>query len=395
MLTAQHGRWWAAITSRLEVPIDQAGRTVDPALLYAGWPEPSGRPAAGRARGEAASRIAWPRVVVGWQAHGWAITAGLEAATVGVGLDGAGLTLAAQAEPVPQVVVRRTRPFQWSGFLAGLDPEHLLIRVGSTSAQDVSYQAVSGRESRRSRPLLSQWLITWDHTSWWRTTLVGSALAAPRRNDLLWPYFLQINVPLLDATWNEVDYGPVTDRIVSLIMEARWRHDGRGWWPAGAGRVWWEYGGEDFRPHDTLPLVPEISAPASLAGFELVTAHWDVAAEYLDTRHPIVLWYSNGGFPRGYSHENILLGHELGGGVEAWTAELRWRPRPAWQWSLRGRTAEWRNVSRFPSLARRREVDLVGRYTGGATWSAGAGWVEETVAGRTESWWRGHLQYQF
>ena len=62
--------------------------------------------------------------------------------------------------------------------------------------------------------------------------------------------------------------------------------------------------------------VPQISAPASLAGVELVEHRWDLTVEYLLTQHPKVLWYSNSGFSEGYSHEGVVLGHPLGGGAE-------------------------------------------------------------------------------
>mgnify|MGYP000703531598 CR=1 FL=1 len=40
--------------------------------------------------------------------------------------------------------------------------------------------------------------------------------------------------------------------------------------PAAAGRVYWEYGGEDFLPDERLGLWPKVAAPASVIGAELV-----------------------------------------------------------------------------------------------------------------------------
>ncbi|MEZ4387372.1 MAG: hypothetical protein R3D98_07285 [Candidatus Krumholzibacteriia bacterium] len=390
------GRFWLAVTPRLEVPLDRSGRGLAPAFGYAGWPEPTGRPGLGRARGPAVARVAVPRAVAGAQLGGWALAAGVFPAAVGVGLDGEGLTLDHQADSVPQVLLRRTRPLAWSGWLSWFDPEHVLVRVGSTSPQTISYATPRGRQSRRARPLLTQWLLTWDHTPWWRTTVVGTALSAAREGHSLWPDLLQVNLPLLDATWSEVDYGPVTDRLVSLIMEARWREAPWPWLPSAAGRVWWEYGGEDFRPHEVLPFLPEISAPASLVGCELLDSRWDLGVEYLDTRHPRVLWYGNNGFDAGYSHAGELLGHELGGAAAAWTALVRWRTAAgADEWELRGRTAGW-DGARLPATARRREVSLRWRHlalTG--SWSLGVAWLEERVDRLTDHWWQARAARSF
>lgn len=391
------GRSWLQAGARLEIPLQQDGRDVDPALHFAGWPEPTGRAALGRTRTGSVARVAVPMAVLGMGLGNWSLAAGLMPAEVGVGLDGGGLTLAAQAGSVPQLVVRRTRPLRWSGLLSWFDPEHVLLRVGVTSEQTIRYETPAGRRWHRANPLLTQWLLTWDHRSWWRTTVCGTALSASRQGQALWPDLIQVNFPLLDATWNEVDYGPVTDRMVSLIMEARWRRAPWSLLPRAAGRVWWEYAGEDFRPHDQLPLLPEISAPANLAGVELVDHRWDLAVEYLLTRHSRVLWYGNSGFSDGYTHRGLLLGHELGGGAEAWTGLVRWRTRAGTdELELRGRSARWLAGNRVPEDAHRREIDLSWRRLAGCGgWSAGVGWVEESAGDVTERWWRGRLERRF
>lgn len=395
-LSSWWGPAWLAITPRLEVPLDQAGRGRGAAASAGSWPPPTGWPSRVLAREEASARVAWPRAVVGVQLGGWSLAAGVFPTAVGVGLDGGGLTLSSHAEGVPQVVLRRTRPLHWSGFLHWLDPEHVLVRLGSTSSQAISYRTERGRGSHAARPLLSQWLLTWDHTPWWRTTLVGTALAAGREGRSVWPDLLQVNLPLFDATWSEVDYGPVTDRLVSLIMEARWREAPWPWLPAAAGRLWWEYGGEDFRPHDQIPVLPEISAPANLAGIELLDSRWDLGLEYLNTRHPRVLWYSNGGFGDGYAHEGVLLGHELGGAAEAWTGLVRWRTAAGDdELELRGRTSDWRGAP-LPATASRREFSLAWRrLLGPGAWSLEAGWAEERVGSVTERWWRAQTGWSY
>jgi hypothetical protein len=242
-----------------------------------------------------------------------------------------------------------------------------------------------------------QWLVTWNHTPWWRTTLTHAVMAAARGGGTLWPDLLQANFPLLDATWNETEYGPITDRIVALSMEARWRDAPWPLLPAAAGRIYWEYGGEDFRPHDVLPVVPEISAPASLVGVELVGHRWDLAAEFLDTRHPLVLWYSNGGFASGFTHRGTLLGDPRGGAVRSWTALVRWRPRSgASEWELRGRTSAWEQAADLPADARRDAVVLSWRRLAGrGAWRLAAGWVREEIADHTDHWLQAHLERRF
>jgi len=395
-LTSWWGPAWIAVAPRLELSLDQDRRGVDPGLLYDGWLLPTGRPSLGDARAPAASRVALPRAVVGLRLGGWSLAAGVFPASVGVGLDGGGLSLSSHAEGVPQVVLRRTRPLAWSGLLRWFGPEHVLLRLGRTSSQTIRYQTEWGPRSHTARPLLSQWLLTWDHTPWWRTTLVGSSLAAGREGRSVWADLMQVNLPFLGATWAEQDRGPITDRLVSVIMEARWRDAPWPWLPAAAGRIWWEYGGEDFRPHGTIALLPEISAPASLAGVELVDGRWDLGVEYLNTRHPRVLWYSNGSFDRGYTHEGVVLGHELGGAAESWSGVVRWRTIGGGdEWELRGRMADWK-AGWLPTSAARRDLSLSwSRLTSGGAWRLGVGRVEERVGDVTERWWRAQAGWSY
>jgi hypothetical protein len=390
-LTAARGRLWAAVTPRLSGPLSRRRADLPADLLYPGWPRPTGRVAAGLARtARDGWRLSLPRAVIGAQLGPWSVSAGLFPATVGVGLDGDGLTLTSQAESLPQVVVRRTTPLRWSGPLRPLAPSHLLVRAGWTSAQTLHYGTEWGPQEHRATPVFSQWLLTWNHTPWWRSTVTHAALAAPRRGSTLWADLPQVNFPLLDATWNEVDHGPVTDRIFTFTTELRFRAAPWPLLPRAAGRLWWEYGGEDFRPHDDLSFLPKISAPASLAGLELVDRRWDLGLQYLETRHPLVLWYGNSSFARGYTHQDVVLGHPLGGAVEAWTALVRLRSSSlAHAWELRGRTADWRGERWMPEPGRRRELHLGWRRLapgGHTSWSAGVGWVWETV-GRGRSDW--------
>jgi len=391
------GRYWAAVTPRLAGSLDASGRPQDRFLGYPGWPRPTGRPGVADARRDEAWRATLPRAAVGVRLGRWALTAGVFPASVGPGLDGDGLTLTATAPSLPQVVLRRTAALRWSSFMAPLAPDHLLLRAALASEQTIGYQDASGRQERRARPVLMQWLVTWDHTPWWRTTLTHAVMAAAREGGALWPDLLQINFPLLDATWNEVDYGPVTDRLFSITMEARWREAPWPLLPGAAGRLYWEYGGEDFRPHDILPVVPEISAPASLAGVELVGDRWDLGAEFLDTRHPRVLWYGNVGFSRGWTEDGAVLGHPLGGAVRAWTGLVRWRTRGgADELELRGRTARWELAGRLPQPAGRDEVTLRWRRLAGrGAWSLAAGWVREEMGDSSAHWWQAHAVRRF
>jgi len=73
-------------------------------------------------------------------------------------------------------------------------------------------------------------------------------------------------------------------------------------------------------------VIPQISVPASVIGVELLDPVWDLGFEYAELVHENVLWYSNSGFPAGYSHDGWLLGHALGGSGESFTGVVRGRP---------------------------------------------------------------------
>lgn len=394
-LCFRHG--WFAFTPRLEIPLAGTSVGIPDELRYRGWPWPTGLQARGQARHDLPLRIALPRLALGTQFGSWALTVGTFPAVVGAGLEDEGLTLGMTAESVPQVVVRRTRPFVWSGFLRKFDPEHLLLRVGWTSSQTVRYESPWGRSTRRTHPLLTQWLLSWNHRPWWRTTVTQIAFSASRDGHMPAGDLLQINFPVFDTTWNEMDYGPVTDRIVSIVMEVCWRDAPWRGLPRAAGRVWWEYAGEDFRPNDRFRLLPEIAAPASLAGCELIGNRWDLGVEYLETRHPAVLWYSNSGFAEGFTNRGMVLGHELGGAAQAGTMLARWRSYSgAHEWTIRGRSAGWDVPQSTLASAKRRELGATWRYfIEHGAWISNAAWVEETVGDVIDHWWRLHVQRTF
>lgn len=398
-LALTRGGLWAVVNPRLAGTLSQRRAGVPDALIYAGWPPPTGRAAAGDARRtDPGWRLDAPRAAAGLRLGGWALSAGLFPASVGPGLDGDGLTLTSQAVSLPQVVVRRTAAMRWSGALRSFAPAHVLVRAGWTSSQTLRYRTEWGRTEHRTTPVFSQWLVSWQHTPWWRTTVTHAALAAARRGESLWPDLLQVNFPLLSATWSETEYGPLTDRVFSIGMEIRFRDGPWPLLPRRAGRLWWEYGGEDYRPHDTLPLVPEISAPASLAGFELVDPRWDLGLQYLETRHPRVLWYSNSDYPRGYTHRDVLLGHPLGGAVAAWTAVIRVRSvAGGGQWELRARSASWQGVPGQTAPARRQEMTLKWsrRNRSQERWAVTVGAVCEEVGEHHGNWLTANLSRRF
>jgi hypothetical protein len=390
-LTLAGGVFWVAISPRLTGPLATNRSALPAALTYQDWPPPAGPYAAGLARREDPPwQLTLPRAVIGASLGRWAITAGVFPAVVGIGLDGDGLTLTSHAASLPQLVARRTSPFAWSGVLRPLAPSHLLVRAGWTSAQTVQYRDEWGRHERCATPLFCQWLLAWNHTSWWRTTVAHAALAAPRTGESLWADLLQINFPRLGTTWNEVERGPITDRLFSLGMEWRFRTAPWPVLPSAAGRLWWEYGGEDFRPHDTLPLLPEIAAPASLAGVELLDEYWDVGLQYLQTWHSSVLWYSNQGFTEAYTNDHVVLGHPLGGGAKAWTAVVRVRTGQArTEWELRTRLARWERTRGLPVSAELREWTLSWRHAAAPArsgWQLRAGWTRETTGLARADW---------
>jgi hypothetical protein len=398
------GRFWVAVTPRLSGPLSHRRTDIPQALTFSGWPPATGRPAVGAVRRKGGSwRVTIPRAVAGAHLGRWALAAGIFPASVGPGLDGGGLTLTSQSESIPQVVLRRTEPMRWSGVIRRFAPTHVLLRAGWVSAQTLRYRTEWGIERHRATPAFNQWLVTWNHTPWWRTTVTHAVLAAARKGESIWPDVLQANVPRLGVTWSERDFGPVTDRLFSLIMESRFRNAPWPLLPRTAGRVWWEYAGEDFRPHRTLPFIPDISVEASLAGFELLDPRWDLGLQFMETRHSSVLWYSNSSYPRGYTHRDVVLGHPLGGAVEAWTAMVRVRPdapRPGKvvrnEFELRGRSCSWKMPSSGVQEMNRLELHATWRRGPGSAGSRlSLGWVRERTESHRAEWWIGRVEHQF
>ena len=90
-----------------------------------------------------------------------------------------------------------------------------------------------------------------------------------------------------------------------------------------------------------------------MLGIELVGPVWDLGVEYADLFHPGVLWYSNGGFPEGYSQDGWLLGHTLGGSGKASTAMVQVRPNGRGvETGLRIRYATWGMESVTPGTGK-------------------------------------------
>jgi len=371
-LSAWAGRWWASVSVRLQGRVIDGGRAPAEPFLYHGWPLPTGRPQLGRWRlDDGPWRATWPRVITGLHLGNWSVTAGQTAVQAGPGYSG-GLTLSSTAAPFPAVTVRRTRPFGWRGFWRYLAPAQLLVRLGSVSEQDVRYREQDEVQTHRTRPMFGQWLVGWEWTSWWRFSASLAALAAAREGDALWPLLPQVLFPTGSVTWDEIDSGPVTDRIFGVATELRWRRAPWPLLPTAAGRVWAEYAGEDMLPGDTLP-VPEISVPAAVLGLELIDPAWDLLGEYVETRHPDVLWYGNSGFPRGYSQDDWILGHPRGGAAETWLGLVRWRPAGTPdELEAKLRHTAWAMAGRLPGEATQTAVTLSWRRLR-------AGWLSEVA----------------
>jgi len=340
-LSAWWRRWWVGVTPRLQGRFGSLEKLPSDGLLYPDWNRATGRRSVRETRlSNGVWRLDWPRGVVGVRMGHWSLAAGWAASRTGPGTAGT-LVLTDTAPSFPAITARRTAPFAWRGFLRHIAPEHLLLRVGVLSRQTVEYWDDFETVQRENNPWFFQWLITFKHTSWLRTTITSGAMAIAR-NGTLWPDLLQINFPLLTATWAEVERGPVTDRIFALQFEARFRHAPWPLLPAAAGRLYWEYGGEDFRPQDEVKVLPQISAPASVAGVELVSPRWDLACEYADLRHAKVLWYDHNNFLEGYSHRGWVLGHPLGGSGRSLQGWLRWRPRgTTWEFQFSAARRTW------------------------------------------------------
>ncbi len=86
---------------------------------------------------------------------------------------------------------------------------------------------------------------------------------------------------------------------------------------------------------------------------------WDLGLEYTELVHEDVLWYSNSGFPEGYSHDRWLLGHTLGGSGESFSGQVRIRPG-GWglEPGLRVRHATWGMKKRTPGTGEMNTVAL-------------------------------------
>jgi len=380
-LDAWRGRWWCGVSTRLAGRVAPGGQAADPALLYADWPLATGRPPQGTAReSRGAWRVDWPRLVGGLRLGNWALSLGWTPRAVGASPDG-GLTLSEQPPSFPALTVRRTAPFRWRGFISWLGPDHLLLTAGRLDGQNVVYETERGRETRWDQPWHLQWLLTWNHTPWLRTTVTHAVLALPREGTL-WPDLPQVLFPLLGATTAETDRGPLTDRIFSLRFEARWRDAPWPLLPASAGRAYWEYGGEDYI-ESALPPIPEISAPASVFGVELLSPRWDLLVEYAELQHPSVLWYAHYNFTAGYSRRGWILGFPAGGGSEIFTGALRWRRADGTaELELRGRYGSWEHI-RIPGTTEHFAVTLIRRrLLPGAGIDAEVGWFREEAVSR-------------
>ncbi len=400
-LTAQRGRTWLTACPRLKGRISGGGRALPPLLDYADWPAATWGPVRGAARrDEGPWRLDWPLAAAGVQLGGWAIAGGRFPAATGLG-DGGGLILDDTAPSFPCVVVRRRAPFAWRGFLSPLAPRQLLLRVGRLSERAAA--AATGwspPRSWRDEPWFLQWLVAWEPARWLTSGASLGALALPRAGTL-WPDVFQVAFPALSATENELERGPVTDRIFSVMFEARWR--GAPWivLPSAAGRVYWEYGGEDFNPPGLVPLVPQISAPASVLGAELVGPRWDLLVEFAELEHPRVLWYAHHAFDDGYAHDGWVLGHPLGGGGRSLAGEARWRPRGSGrELVLRGERMTTGRPGATPGRARRWTGEMSWRAADGlGPWGATAAWTRERVelftgAAASADWWSLQLVLQ-
>ena len=236
-----------------------------------------------------------------------------------------------------------------------LGPEQLLLRVGLLG--DAGHRAsIRGRGVRRDRPWFFQWLVRW------RVTGLVPRRAARRRR---WrcrararcgPTCCRSTSRCPASTWSEQESGPLTDRLFATQLEFRWRRAPWPWLPSAAGRAWWEYAGTDFLPRGPGGLIPEISAPASVAGCELVGPRWDLAVEYAETLHPLVLWYSNGSFPSGYTNDGWLLGHRWAAPASASRRLVRWCARAAaggaWYAEFGLSRTTWGDEGHTPGAAR-------------------------------------------
>ncbi len=283
-----------------------------------------------------------------------------------------------------------------------LAPDNLLFRTGKLSNRDVYFKDEWGNQEKQAQPWFFQWLVGWEVTSWFRATFTHMAMATAREGTL-WPDLLQINFPLIGTTWREADSGPITDRIFSAQFEFRWRHAPWPLLPTEAGRLYWDYAGTDFLPSGPGGVIPELSIPASVAGVEFVNRGWDLTLEYFGLYHPSALWYSNGGYPEGYTQDEWLLGHHAGGGARGGISLVRIRPaQTPWEIGLKLGYTNWKHENFLPGEGERRSVALsVGRdpatlidslqWTGVVEWVREDHQSEDTPASHND-WWRASLK---
>jgi len=388
---AVRGRWWAGATARAVAQTGWGAGGGDPDLQGADprlWPlwNPVTGPAQERRYllQDDGLRADLVRAAGGVRLGNWALSAGWEPRRDGPGLGGA-LLLDRGGRPFPALTARRVAPFRWRGLVRPLAPEHLLLRVGRLDRRQV-VDRLAATGVREDRPWFFQWLLRWRVTDWFRVGGSQTAMAVPREGTL-WPDLLQINFPVAGTTWREMEIGPLTDRLFAAQMEIRWVRAPWRVLPAAAGRLWWEYAGTDFLPRGPGGAIPEISAPASVAGIELVSPRWDLAVEYAETLHPLVLWYSNSSFPDGYTNDDWVLGHPLGGAGEQVSGLVRWRPRTAGgSWYAEGglSRATWGAEGHTPTPARRWSGSLtIGGLRQGVPgpWRAHAVWSRWDVPG--------------
>lgn len=392
------GAFWATATARLTGRMAAGGQSFSPdePLAWPGWPLATDRALVGRMRSsEGPWLVQAPQLLVGARLGDWSVAAGWAARRTGPGLTGT-LVLDQTGETFPALTVRRVSPFRWSGVMTHAAPDNLLLRAGKLTARQVRYGDPWGEVEKIAEPWFFQWLVGWDVTSWFRTSFTQTVMATAREGTL-WPDLLQINFPLIGTTWREQESGPVTDRLFAAQMEFRWRKAPWPVLPAAGGRLYWDYGGTDFLPSGPWGVIPQISLPASVAGVELVSPRWDLAFEYVETFHTIGLWYTNSGYPEGYTQGGWLLAHPLGGGMESFTGLVRVRPAG---WPVQGQLgatwATWDQI-RLPGTGERHSVSLAVGGRPPRLWQVTAEYITETATpkadpAQTGHWWRLYLK---
>jgi len=415
-LELSSGKIWSALAVRFGgrlagggVNFSEPGMTTHP-LTWPNWSPPTGRYSVREARlKDGAWNMDISRALVGVNLGNWALSAGWDHRRSGPGFTGT-LNLGFDGESFPALTARRTESFKWSGFLTHLAPDQTLLRAGVLSRRTVDYTDIYGVHFKEANPMFFQWLVGWNVTSWFRANLTHTVMATAREGSL-WPDLLQINFPVIGTTWRESDSGPITDRIFTAQFEFRWRNAPWPILPSSAGRLFWEYGGTDFLPSGPAGLVPELSIPASIAGIELVGPRWDLVLEYTELRHENVIWYYNGGYAEGYTQNQWVMGHSLGGSGESLTAVVRGRPGAMnYQVELLGRAAHWGLKGFTPgtgsldtvALTMKRTPRLSGTAADQHTllWSVTAEWNREHAdpyayfetpvpdSQATRNWWR-------